>query len=84
MSYQGVRCSICSTVHDDAQLIHAKVTQPVNFNPRIHTLIDDDVFLLAPDRQTSRQFRSQATPQLPFPARHDRIPYPFEAARLAA
>ena len=24
----AVRCSICTTVHDDAQLIHANFTQP--------------------------------------------------------
>ena len=27
MIYRGVRCSICSTVHNRAGLIHAKLTQ---------------------------------------------------------
>jgi len=27
MSYRGVRCKICITVHNDAQLFHANLTQ---------------------------------------------------------
>lgn len=28
MSYRGARCRICSTMHDFAELNHAKFTQP--------------------------------------------------------
>ena len=30
MSYRGARCTVCSTVHNNAQLIHAKITHFIN------------------------------------------------------
>ena len=35
-SYRGVRCPICTTMHNDAELVHAKFTQHLDsYGPRL-------------------------------------------------